>query len=139
MAITITNNKNTITIDWGDYSENLEKSELLVTHNGDYVTLSTKLVEHKFLYSTITTPTYASGALMEAGINTMINNTGIQSQVFIATAGQTIFTPVFTPTAGNTYITIGGISVIGGWSIVGVTIVFVTPMTGGEEVVIFLM
>lgn len=138
MALTITSNLNTITLDWGTYSETLSKEDIQVTVNGDYVTISTEQVSHKILYSTVTTPTYASAALMEAGLISMIDDTGSQSQVFTATSGQATFDCVFTCVSGITYVYVNGVAQVSGWSVVGGNVVFSPALVGGEEVLIVI-
>jgi len=56
-------------------------------------------------------------------------------ETFIATAGQTTFSPVFECNA-LTRVYVGGYRIVAGWNVVAGDIEFVAPMVGGEEVIL---
>ena len=62
-------------------------------------------------------------------------NSGSVIQVFTATAGQTIFDPVFECNSA-TKVYVNGYRVLSGFTISSGDVVFTAPLTGGEEVVI---
>jgi hypothetical protein len=71
--------------------------------------------------------------LLSAYVNFV--NSGSVIQVFTATAGQTIFDPVFECNA-STKVYVNGYRTLSGFSINSGDVVFTNPFMGGEEVVI---
>jgi hypothetical protein len=70
-----------------------------------------------------------------ATLVSILNKPPLTSQLFIAGAGQTVFTPVVTPTS-LTFAYSGGAtySVGNGLNVVGADVVFTLPFSGGEVV-----
>ena len=142
-TITITNGNAQIVFDYNTIpakKETVNKNTDTFSLFGDYVTVhrpNNPSGDINFKYTDIVGATSADNLLTT--LLGYANVTGYVSQVFISTAGQTTFTPAFTCTSGSTYVTIGGIATVSGWSIVGGAVVFSVGQLIGTEVVISLM
>lgn len=87
-------------------------------------------------YADVTSPSTADANTL-ANLLLIYNSGGSNRQIYSAAAGQATFTTIFTlGTNVDVYVN-GAIQATGyTWTIGGTSVVFATPMNGGEEVII---
>lgn len=139
MALVITATSADITFAWDStFQDTYSKDDLIVHLEGNFVKFGVEENHlHKVLYSNVSTPTYGSAAAFAADLIALKNSAASSMQVFVATAGQTVFTPVVAPNA-QTMAEVGGsiYSVGSGISQDGTSVTFAMGRTVGEIVII---
>jgi hypothetical protein len=140
---TLAQNANFITITYSSTDTiSINKKEVnTIEQHGDYVYIIHDNGEEKLLYYEVTSPTYATAALLKADLLSWANAVGYATQNFIATLGQTLFTTTFKCTTGSTDVEINGSDTQKvGWTVtVGGAVDYTpSPFTGGELVTVIV-
>lgn len=113
----------------------LNKGEFEVRLNGDWVYVFGEDNNITLSYLDVSSPVVVSALDLYNQLTAMNTIPGGNLEVFTAAAGQTVFTPVVAPHA-NTRVYVNGALQVGGWSVVGATVVFAVGLLIGTQVVI---
>jgi hypothetical protein len=138
MITTITTSPTTLLIERGNLNCTILKEQIAAVHEYNLIITFMLSGNHKESIDfrdglTIDGVPYTDISTALTAITTL-SSSGI-IETFIATPGQTIFSPVFDCNA-STRVYVGGYRIVAGWSVAAGDIEFVAPMLGGEEVII---